>query len=416
MKNINQQHSSISTNSCLAQIPYILDTEYIVGEQPKHVKDLINTLILGDNLYALKALEAEFSNKIKCVVIDPPYNTGSMFSHYNDNLDHTSWLNMMRERLELIHRLLSQDGSLWIIINEEEMHYLKILCDEVFGRTNYKATITWQRKYSVSNNYKGIASICDFILVYSKGNGFKNNLLPRTAESTARYTNPDNDPRGPWKAVDYLNQAAPHKRPNLCYDIINPNTNKVIKNTKKAWKYDIETHKKHVIENRIWWGIKGTNSTPSLKLFLTEVRDGMTPHNWWPHEEVGHTDEAKKEIISLFGNNNIFDTPKPERLISRILEIATNENDIVLDCFAGSGTTGAVAHKMKRNWIMMEIGQHCETHISSRLKKVISGEDTGGISSKFKWAGGGCFKFVKLLQQKSAGNADGNLLKLDKSA
>jgi adenine-specific DNA-methyltransferase len=275
-----------------------------------------NRLIFGDNLLALKALEAEFAGQVKCVAIDPPYNTGSAFEHYDDGVEHSIWLSLMRDRLDIVRNLLSDDGSLWITIDDNEAHYLKVLCDEVFGRINYRSCITWQRKYSVSNNFRGIASICDYVLVYSKSERFQNNLLPRTEESIARYTNPDNDPRGPWKAVDYLNQVTPDKRRNLCYDIINPNNGAVIRNTKKAWKYDPDTHRQHVDEKRLWWGVDGKNTVPALKLFLSEVRDGMTPHNWWPHEEVGHTDEAKKEIIGLFGAQNVFDTPKPERLIT----------------------------------------------------------------------------------------------------
>ena len=355
-----------------------------------------NRLIFGDNLLALKALEQEFFGKVKCVYIDPPYNTGSAFTHYEDGLEHSIWLGLMRDRLEIIKNLLSDDGSLWITIDDNEGHYLKVLCDEIFGRVNYKTTITWQRKYSVSNNFQGIATICDFVLVYAKSDTFQNNLLPRSEESAARYNNPDNDPRGPWKSVDYLNQATPEKRPNLCYDIINPNTGAVISNTKKAWKYDPNTHRRHVEENRIWWGRDGINTVPALKLFLSEVRDGMTPHNWWPHEEVGHTDEAKKEMIGLYGAMDVFDTPKPERLIQRILEIATNPGDLVLDSFAGSGTTGAVAQKMGRQWIMIELGEHCHTHIIPRLKKVIDGEDSGGISEGVGWQGGGGFRYYTL--------------------
>ncbi len=360
-------------------------------------KDLFdNRLIFGDNLLALKALEQEFAGKIKCVFIDPPYNTGSAFTHYDDGVEHSIWLSLIRDRLEIIRRLLSEDGSLWITIDENEAHYLKVLCDEVFGRGEYKTTVTWQRKYSVSNNFQGIASICDFVLVYARTEKFQNNLLPRTEESAARYSNPDNDPRGPWKAVDYLNQVIPEKRPNLCYDIVNPNTGGVSKNTKKAWKYDPQTHQRHVEENRIWWGRDGRNTVPALKLFLSEVRDGMTPHNWWPHDEVGHTDEAKKEMISLFGARDVFDTPKPERLLKRVLDIATNPGDWVLDSFAGSGTTGAVAHKMGRRWIMVELGEHCHTHIIPRLKKVIDGEDPGGITEAVGWKGGGGFRYYRL--------------------
>jgi len=352
-----------------------------------------NILIFGDNLLALKALEQDYAGRIKCIFIDPPYNTGSAFTHYDDGLEHSLWLTMMRDRLEILRRLLSEDGSIWITIDDNEAHYLKVLCDEVFGRGNYKNTITWQRKYSVSNNFKGIASICDFILVYSKSDIFQNNLLPRTQDSIDRYSNPDNDPRGPWKAVDYLNQATPEKRPNLCYDIINPHTGRVIENTKKAWKYEPETHRIHVEEKRLWWGKDGTNTVPALKLFLSDVRGGMTPHNWWSHEDVGHTDEAKKESITLFGAREVFDTPKPERLLKRILEIATNPGDLVLDSFAGSGTTGAVAHKMGRKWIMVELGEHCHTHIIPRMQKVCDGTDQGGISKAVDWKGGGGFKY-----------------------
>ena len=380
--------------------PRILLEDPLMSYHAKHrVTDndiFDNQLIFGDNLLALKALEAEFAGKVKCVFIDPPYNTGSAFTHYDDGVEHSIWLSLMRDRLEIIRRLLSEDGSLWISIDDNECHYLKVLCDEVFGRPNYKTTITWQRKYSVSNNFQGIATICDFVLVYAKSERFQNNLLPRTEESTARYSNPDNDSRGPWKAVDYLNQATPEKRRNLCYDIVNPNTGAVIKNTKKAWKYDPQSHQRHVDENRIWWGRDGTNTVPALKLFLSEVRDGMTPHNWWPHEDVGHTDEAKKEMIGLYGAQNVFDTPKPERLIKRILEIATNPGDLVLDSFAGSGTTGAVAHKMGRRWIMIELGEHCHTHIIPRLQKVIDGDDKGGISEAVSWQGGGGFRYYKL--------------------
>lgn len=355
-----------------------------------------NMLIHGDNLLALKALESEYFGKVKCVVIDPPYNTGSAFSHYDDGLEHSMWLTLIRDRLILIYNLLSEDGSLWITIDDHESHYLKILCDEIFGRVNFISDITWQRKYSVSNNFVGIASICDRILVYRKSDKFKNNLLPRTEESVARYKNPDNDPRGPWKSVDYLNQATPEKRPNLCYEIVNPNTGEVIKNTSKAWKYDRNTHASHVADDRIWWGVDGKNKAPALKLFLSDVRDGMTPHNWWAHEDSGHTDEAKKEIIKLFGRHDVFDTPKPERLIQKILTIATNPGDVVLDSFAGSGTTGAVAHKMGRRWIMVELGEHCHTHIVPRMKKVIDGEDQGGISKSVNWQGGGGFRYLRL--------------------
>lgn len=355
-----------------------------------------NVLVKGDNLLALKALEQQYAGEVKCVFIDPPYNTGSAFTHYDDGIEHSLWLGLMRDRLEVIHKLLSDDGSLWVTLDDNEAHYFKVMCDEVFGRSNFVRQITWQKKYSVSNNYKGIASITDHIFIYRKTEKFQNRLLPRSGESAARYSNPDNDPRGPWKAVDYLNQATIAQRPNLVYDIENPYTGEIVKNRVKAWKFEPGTHKVHVEEKRLWWGLRGENSVPALKLFLSEVRDGMTPHNWWPHTEVGHTDEAKKEMIGLFGPDNVFDTPKPERLLHRILTLATDHGDLVLDSFAGSGTTGAVAHKMGRRWIMVELGDHCDTHIVPRLKKVIDGEDQGGISELADWKGGGGYRYFKL--------------------
>jgi adenine-specific DNA-methyltransferase len=355
-----------------------------------------NILIQGDNLLALKALEPDFAGKVKCVYIDPPYNTGAAFTQYDDGVEHSVWLSLMKDRIDLLRRLLSEDGSLWINIDENEGHYLKVLCDEAFGRDNFVRHITWQKKYSVSNNFKGIASICDIILVYRKSPKFSNNLLPRSGEAELRYNNPDNDARGPWKAVDYLNQATVEQRPNLVYDITNPFTGETVRNRVKAWKYDPETHAVHVQEKRLWWGLKGENSVPALKLFLSEVRDGMTPHNWWPHSEVGHTDEAKKESIALFGGDNVFDTPKPERLLQRILSLASMPGDLVLDSFAGSGTTGAVAQKMGRRWIMAELGEHCETHIAPRIRKVVDGQDGGGISEAVEWSGGGGFRYFRL--------------------
>ena len=355
-----------------------------------------NMLIHGDNLIALQALQQDFAGKIKCIYIDPPYNTGAAFEQYDDNLEHSQWLSLMKPRLELLRNLLSDDGSIWISIDADEQAYLKVLCDEVFGRSNFKTIISWQRKYSVSNNFRGIATISEFILVYSKTNQFIPNYLPRTQESLARYTNPDNDPRGPWKAVDYLNQASTKQRPNLVYDIVNPNTGEVIKNGAKAWKYELATHQQHVAENRLWWGLDGKNTVPALKLYLSEVRQGMTPHNWWTHEEVGHTDEAKKESIALFGREAAFATPKPERLIQRALILASNPGDIVLDSFLGSGTTAAVAQKMGRRWIGIEMGNHAYTHCKTRLDKVIDGTDDGGITKAAEWQGGGGYHFYEL--------------------
>jgi adenine-specific DNA-methyltransferase len=354
-----------------------------------------NMLVQGDNLEALKALLPYYAGRVQCIFIDPPYNTRSAFEHYDDNLEHSQWLAMMYPRLELLRELLAEDGSVWVTIDDNEAHYLKVIMDELFGRKNFVRHITWQKKYSVSNNFKGIASITDYVFIYRNSEKFQIKLLPRSDEASSRYSNPDNDPRGSWKAVDYLNQATRAQRPNLVYDIKNPVTGEIVKNRVKAWKYEPETHAIHVAEKRLWWGLEGENSVPALKLFLSEVRNGMTPHNWWPHTEAGHTDEAKKESIALFGSDAVFDTPKPERLLERIITLATNPDDLVLDSFLGSGTTAAVAHKMGRRYIGIEKGEHAVTHCAPRLKKVIEGEQ-GGISEAVGWKGGGGFRFYKL--------------------
>lgn len=376
-----------------ARVPYrILES---VPELDGGDADPANMLIEGDNLDALKSLLPFYSGRVKCIYIDPPYNTRSAFEHYDDNLEHAKWLAMIYPRLALLRELLAENGSIWINLDENEGHYLKIIGDEIFGRSNFIRQVTWQKKYSVSNNYKGVASITDLIFGWQKSSAFQPNLLPRSDEATSRYTNPDHDPRGPWKAVDYLNQATISQRPNLVYDIVNPFTQEVVKNRVKAWKYDPDTHALHVTEKRLWWGINGENSVPALKLFLSEVRDGMTPHNWWPHTEVGHTDEAKKESISIFGAEKVFGTPKPERLMQRILQIASNPGDIVLDSFLGSGTTAAVAHKMGRQWIGIEMGNQAVTHCKPRLDRVIAGE-RGGISETVNWQGGGGYRYHRL--------------------
>lgn len=379
---------------CAPVIPHALveDAAYSCGADDGHD----NRLIFGDSLFAMQTLLPELSGLVKCIFMDPPYNTGGQFEHYRDDQEHAHWLSFMRDRLVLAWALLAPEGSLWITIDDHEGHYLKLLCDEVFGRDNFLSDVAWQKKYSVSNNHHGMASLADHILVYRKSTLFRVNLLPRSAESDARYSNPDNDPRGPWKAVDYCGHESPAKRPHLVYGIQNPCTGKILYNTTKAWKFEPETHARHVAEKRIWWGLHGQNTRPALKRFLYEVHPGMVPHNWWPHTEVGHTDEAKRESTALFGRLQSFATPKPERLLYRILYLATNPGDLVLDVFAGSGTTGAVAHKMRRHWIMVEFGSQYHTHIIPRMRKVIVGADAGGVTDLTGWTGGGCFRCYAL--------------------
>lgn len=357
-----------------------------------------NRLIFGDNLLALKALEQEFSGKVKCVFIDPPYNTGSAFSHYDDGLEHSIWLGLMRDRLEIIRRLLSEDGSLWITIDDNEAHYLKVLCDEVFGRANFVSNVVWQKKYAPANDALWLSDSHDHILVYARNKEvWRPNKLPRTEEQDTLYKNPDDDPRGPWMSDNYTCAKNSDERPNLYYPVINPNTGEEIwpKRT-RVWAYDQSAHKRHVSENMIYWGKGGVNSTPRLKKFLSQLKSpGRVSSTIWLHEEVGHNQDANREQQS-FNKDDPFKTPKPERLIQRIITLATNPNDLVLDSFAGSGTTGAVAHKMGRRWIMVELGEHCHTHVIPRLKKVIDGDDLGGISKATNWLGGGGFRYCKL--------------------
>ena len=351
-----------------------------------------NRLIFGDNLLALKALEQEFTGKIKCIYIDPPYNTGSAFTHYDDGLEHSIWLSLIRDRLEIIRRLLSDDGSLWVNIDDNEAHYLKVICDEVFGRVNFISTVIWQKKYAPKSDSKHFSESHDFVLVYAKQfERFQLRRLPKTEKQTERYTNRDNDPRGPWKASDVLRNEA---RDYAIFPVMLPSGREVWPPAGTSWRYTKEKFNELIADNRIWFGVEG-NARPAYKRFLSEVTDTIPSTTIWTYDEVGHNDESKKEMRSLFGDD-LFPTPKPERLLYRILQLATNTGDWVLDSFAGSGTTGAVAHKMGRRWIMVELGEHCHTHIIPRLIKVISGEDKGGISKAENWKGGGGFRYYRL--------------------
>lgn len=363
-----------------------------------------NRLIFGDNLLALKALEDEFAGKIKCVYIDPPYNTGNAFEHYDDGIEHSLWLTLMKPRLEMIHKLLSDDGSLWISIDDDEVHYLKVLCDEVFGRNNFVSNIIWEKKYSPQNDAKWLSDSHDHILVYAKNKSvWRPNLLPRTDDMDSRYKNPDNDPRGNWKPSDLSVKTA---NPKDIYPITTPTGRVVTPPESRSWVVSKEKFEELLKDNRIWFGKTG-NNVPSIKRFLSEVQGGTVSKTIWFRTEVGDNQEAKKEVKAI-NNKDVFATPKPERLIERIMTLATKPNDIVLDSFAGSGTTGAVAHKMGRRWILIELGEHCHTHIIPRLQQVIDGTDQGGISKAVNWQGGGGFKYYhlapSLLEKDKFGN------------
>ena len=354
-----------------------------------------NLLIQGDNLDALKALLPFYRGHVKCIFIDPPYNTQSAFEHYDDKLEHAQWLSMMLPRLQLLRELLREDGSIWVTIDDNEGHYLKVLMDEVFGRGNFLCGIAWEKRYSPPPDTKDFGYVHDQILVYRRSPSFQRNLMPTTDAQTGRYKNPDADPRGPWKAMDYTCRYSSTERPNLNYAIKQPNTGAEIwPKPTRVWAMSGEVHARNEAEGRIWWGVSGTNNVPALKNFLTEVAQGMMPMSLWKHELAGHNQDGKKEALALFSDSP-FSTPKPERLLSTLLQVATNEGDLILDSFLGSGTTAAVAHKMGRRWIGIEMGEHAATHCLPRLQKVIDGEQ-GGISKAVNWAGGGGFRFMQL--------------------
>jgi adenine-specific DNA-methyltransferase len=362
-----------------------------------------NMLIKGDNLLALKALEADYAGKVKCIFIDPPYNTGSAFTHYDDGLEHSIWLGLMRDRLELLKMLLSDTGSLWITIDDNEAHYLKVLCDEVFGRSRFIANIVWQKRTSRENR-AAIGSAHDHILLYGgmPAVDWKEHRNQFPARDTG-FSNPDGDPNGEWRLIPFTAQGF---RANQMYEIVTPSGRQVTPPRGRCWGATRETFDRYLNEGRVYFGRNGAGQ-PSIKKYRGE-ESGLTPMTWWTAEEFGDNTQSKREILALFDDESPFGTPKPEKLLSQILHVATNPGDLVLDSFAGSGTTGAVAHKMGRRWIMVEIGDHADTHIVPRLQKVINGSDQGGISKAVDWKGGGGFRYFtlapSLLTQDKYGN------------
>lgn len=367
-----------------------------------------NRLIFGDNLLALKALEQEFTGEVKCIYIDPPYNTGSAFEYYNDGLEHSIWLGLMRDRLELLRRLMTSDGSVWISIDDNEYPYLRVLCDEVFGRGNFVCTIIWEKRKSRENR-RAFSFKHDYIAVYARDKATfeaSRNPIPVNEEVLARYRNPDNDPRGPWQSVAITAQAG-HATASQFYRIVTPSGRAIDPPAGNCWRFTEQRLKELIADGRIYFGANGSN-VPRQKKFLKESEDaGLTPETIWYADDVGTNDTAKRHSNALFDGNG-FDSPKPEELIERILSIASNERDLVLDSFAGSGTTGAVAHKMGRRWIMIELGEHCHTHIIPRLKKVIDSEDPAGITTAMNWQGGGGFRYYQLASSLIVNDCWGN--------
>ena len=351
-----------------------------------------NLIIKGNNLLALASLKKIFAAKIKCIYIDPPFNTGSDSFGYNDRFNHSTWLTFMQNRLSLARELLKPDGSIWISIDDDEGHYLKVLADEIFGRKNFVATVVWQKRTSPDMRL-AISAAHDFILVYAKDvNQLTLNKLPLSGEQLNNYKNPDNDPRGLWTSTDCTAQAG-HGTKEQFYDLTTP-AGRIIKlPSDRCWRYTKKRMIEQIADNRIWFGTDG-NGVPRKKTFLSESA-GQTAWTWWSNKEVGHNQESKKEVLKLFGSEDVFGTPKPERLLERILTLATCAGDLVLDYHLGSGTTAAVAHKMGRRYIGVEQMDYVETLTVERLKKVVGGE-RGGISEKVGWTGGGSFVYCEL--------------------
>lgn len=335
-------------------------------DESVHFDTTENLVVEGDNLEVLKLLQKSYLGKVKMIYIDPPYNTGNDFiypDNYSESLQtyleytrqvdaegrkfgtnteadgrfHSKWLNMMYPRLYLARNLLCDTGVIFISIDDTEHSNLRRICDEVFGEENFRADIAWQKRYTRSNNTVDFTTTVEHVLVYARSNPFLPNLLPRTEEADARYSNPDNDPRGPWKGASFLNPATPDQRPNLCYPIKNPKTGQITEPTTNAWRRSREEFERLAADNRFYWGVDGTQPVPVIKMFLSEGR-GLTPINFWSHDYAGNTDDGTKEVAELL-QQKIFDNPKPSLLVKRMLEHGTDTDSIVLDFFAGSGTT-----------------------------------------------------------------------------
>lgn len=383
----------------------IVEPRILVEDKSKSYGDpnSKNMLIHGDNLIALQALQQDYAGKVKCIYIDPPYNTGSAFSHYDDDLEHSTWLSLMRSRLVLLHRLLNDDGTIWISIDDDEGHYLKVMCDEIFGRKNFVNTIVWEKKYAPQGNAQWFTDSHDFILVYAKNkNNWVPNMLPRSDSMNSKYKNPDNDPKGLWRpdnatiSLSGGQRGAQYARTGVSeniYELKAPNGKTYFPPQGRCWYYPEARMMEAISEGKIFFGKDGKGA-PQLKRYLSEVKQGATAMTIWKREEVGDNQDAKREV-RVFNSESVFATPKPERLIERIILIASNPGDIVLDSFLGSGTTSAVAQKMGRSWIGVEMGDHVYTHCKVRIDAVIDGEQ-GGISNAVGWNGGGGYHFYEL--------------------
>lgn len=347
-----------------------------------------NLLILGESGDVLEALTRvpelaeKYVGKVKLIYIDPPFNTAQTFANYEDNLEHSVWLTMMRDRLLHMKKLLSADGSIWVHLDDVEVHRMRLLLDEVFSPGSFVTTIAWEKAQGARND-TDISSAQDLILVYKKSPtiDFKSvrNLLPRSAAQIERYQNPDNDPRGPWRQGD--NGTAKSGSEDYRFQIKLPSGREVVPPPGSYWRFSAASFQAARKEGRIWFGANG-DSLPVIKRYLNEVQGGVVPRTWWPASEVGSNQEAKRDHLRrLFPDSEPFSTPKPERLLERIIHIGSNPGDIVLDVFGGSGTTAAVAQKMGRRWVTCELLESTFTMFTRpRLEKVVGDEDPGGIT------------------------------------
>ncbi len=355
-----------------------------------------NLILKGNNLIALHSLKKKYAGKVKLIYIDPPYNTGNDSFKYNDKFNHSTWLTFMKNRLEMAREMLSKDGTIWINLDDTEAHYCKVLCDDIFGRKSYIGTVAWKK--TTGDNKPSFAFTHDNILIY----GNEHNQLPRhklDEKQQKQYKNPDNDSRGLWAETDYRSKWTKEERPNLYYGIINPMTKEIIfpdtySDSTRVWACDQTTHQQRIDDKLIWWGNDGKSKEPKKKRFLSEHKGQNTRSVWL---DAGSNDEASQHLKELFNGMDVFNNPKPEKLIQRIMNIVTNEGDIILDYHLGSGTTAAVAHKMNRRYIGIEQMDYIEDIAVERMKKVIEGEQ-GGISKSVGWGGGGSFIYAELKQ------------------
>ena len=362
-----------------------------------------NKLIFGDNLLALKALEQELAGQVKCVFIDPPYNTGSAFEHYDDGLEHSLWLSMMRDRLELLKGMLSDDGTIWMTIDDNEAQYLKVLCDEIFGRKNFVATFLWRKVDSPNDNKVSITPDHEYIFCYSKSFErikLKRKADPKIAEAYGSVGEDGIRFRDRLLKKNGKNSRR-EDRPSMYFPIPGPDGTEVLPihddGSEACWAAGKEKVFELLKKNELIWKLRFVANqerwTPYTREFAPESPERPYPTIW---NDLTTMRQAKAHQKTFLPEGTFFDTPKPEELLQRILEIATNPGDLVLDSFAGSGTTGAVAHKMGRRWVMVELQETAHSHIIPRLRKVIDGTDSGGITSSVGWTGGGGFQYFKL--------------------